>query len=165
MPTPSELYAEMTSGDRADQFGPLLSAGRYTRAAELFQARDQPGLVPIRELSAYVVGNGILGPIEAAYDLSTDPAVKALCSTALTLVRDDYRLQDADVLDPRFGAMCDMLIIAGLLTVNAEAEVDQKADILAMAQNRRTYAESLWGDGTVITRDDVALAMEVGGGE
>ena len=134
-----------------------MAAGDDVGIAFLLNRRSYRGPVPIRELSSYCVCVGVIGAVEAvAYEPTSETItiqVKALCHNVLTLIRDDYRLETVDVDDAGFGPACDGLIAAGLLTSQ------QKADILALAENRRSRAEVLWGDGVAVSIRDVSLAL------
>jgi hypothetical protein len=151
----SALRSEILDDPAGLGFAPLVAAGNDAEIAVRLGAKNYRGPVPIEELSAYCTAEGITGAIEAVAYEPTGAGItlqlKGLCRNMLTLVRDDYRLKTCDMDHPNFGAGCDGLIAAGLMT---EA---QKAAILALAENRRGRAEVLFGE--VASADDVSRAL------
>lgn len=109
-------------------------AGTSAEAAAALMNTPQPGGVSdvtryptIATLSAVCLKFGLTGRCEVALlDSATPAEVRVLASNTLTLLRDDYRLQSADVLDPDFIAGLDAFVGLGWLS---EA---QKAVILSL---------------------------------
>jgi hypothetical protein len=149
------LRSEILDDPAGLGFAPLVAAGNDAEIAARLHAKRYRGPVPIEALSAYCTDEGITGAIEAVAYEPTGGAItlelKGLCRNVLTLVRDDYRLKTCDVDHPNFGAGCDGLIVAGLMT-----EV-QKAAILALAENRRGRDEVLFGEAA--SANDVSFAL------
>lgn len=144
------LRTELTTDPLSLGYAPLLAVANDWALADLLNAKQYRGPVPLRELSAYCVTAGILGACEA---VATDPAnpveLRGLCHTVLTLIRDDFRLETADVDTAAFGAAADALVAVGLLASG------QKAAMLALAVNRASRAEVVLGYGTAVTPSDV----------
>lgn len=131
-------------------YAPFMAVANDWALADLLNAKAYRGPVPLRVLSAYCVGIGVIGGCEAVADDTSNPVrVRGLCRTVVTLIRDDYRLETADVDDPAFGAAADGLVGLGLMTI------EQKAGMLGLAESRASRAEKVLGYGTVVTPSDV----------
>lgn len=108
--------------------------------AEVLNQKRYRGPVPIIDISAYCIINGIIGACEVAAQSSETPAqLKAVCITVTTLLRDDFRLNTCDTDHPAFAFTCDALIAASLMTE------DQKADMLALGENQVSRAAQVVG--------------------
>lgn len=106
-------------------------AGNDTLCKQELDKIKTRGPVPINELSAFCIKYGVVGACEAAAWHSESPIqLKALCFTVLSLVRDDYRLETADVDDPNFVGACDLLVSNRLMAPEV------KAGIIALGDNR-----------------------------
>lgn len=145
--TPTELKTEIESGPLATTLAASWAAGNDTETARLLNVRDRPGLVPIRELSAYCLTAGITGGVLALDSMPVGAdlgggatltmQIKGLLKTVVTLVQDDYRMEEADVLGAAFSGAVDGLIALGL------AAAGDKTALQAMAQNRNSRASEL----------------------
>lgn len=156
MPTTQQLRQELDDDPAGIGYAGPLAAGDDTAVAELLNTRVFRGPVPIIDVSAYCTTRGITGMVEAtAWDQSTPLAVRGLCFGVLSILRDDMRLNVADMDDPAFDQMTDALIALGLLTAA------QKSDLHALGENRRSRAEVLWGADAGVTETDVARAKVV----
>lgn len=133
--------------------------------ASLLNAKTLRGFVPITELASYCAKNGITGAVMALLEVplgGTDspPAsltvqTKGVLHTVLSLIQIDFRLNAADADDPSFVAACDALVALGAMTAQ------QKTDVLALGEARRSRAEVLWGDGTTVTPIDCERARNL----
>jgi len=157
MPTASEIRSELQADPAGLGYSAHVAARQDSQLAAMLNAKAFRGPVPIRELSSYCIRTGVIGAVEAvAYEPTSETiplALKALCHTVLTLIRDDYRLETVDVDDPGFGPACDGLVAAGLMTTQ------NKADIMALADGRSSRAEVLWGAGVGVSVDQVSDAL------
>lgn len=143
----------------------LYAAGDDTGCAVLLNERTERGPVPLRELSAYTGPAGITGTVRALIEVPVGGEVapgvpmtlplKAALYTVETVLVTDYRLETADVDDPRFGAACDVLVSLGVMTA------DQRDDLLAMGAGRRSKAEATAGVGRAVTAADVGRARRL----
>jgi hypothetical protein len=149
------LRSEILDDPAGMGFAPLVAAGNDAEISVRLGAKNYRGPVPIVVLSAYCTSEGITGAVEAVAYEPTGGAItlqlKGLCRNMLTLIRDDPRLTTCDVDDPKFGAGCDGLIAAGLMTSA------QKTAVLALAENRRGRDEVLFGE--VASADHVSIAL------
>lgn len=158
--TPSQLRTEVESGPLAEALAPLVAAGDDAGVAALLNARAYRGPVPINELSAKCLQLGLTGGVlallevplgsEIAPGVPMSLQVKGLLHQMLTLIQTDYRLETADVDDPKFGPGCDSLISLGVI------DEAGKAALLALGANRRSRAEVLWG--VAVSASGVAAA-------
>jgi len=141
VPTLQQIKAELDNDPEALGYAALLSGNTPNdqAVADLLNARNYRGLVPIIDLSAYCTTHGITGGIEAtANNQAADIPVRGLCYSVLSVLRDDLRLNFADLDDPAFDTMTDMLVGVGLLTSQ------QQTNIKALGANRRSRAAVLW---------------------
>jgi hypothetical protein len=150
------LRTELTTDPLNLGYAPLLAVANDWAIADLLNAKQYRGPVPLRELSAYCVTQGILGACEAvATDTQNPVELRGLCHTVLTLIRDDFRLETADVDAAAFGAAADALIGVGIMSAG------QKTAMLAMAANRASRAEVLFGAGVSVGVFDVGSARNL----
>lgn len=150
-PTPQQIRAELDADPTARGYAAPRAANDWAAVAALLNARTFRGPAPLRELSAACLALGVTGSVKALLEVplgGTDSpptsltlATKAGLYKVVTLIEQDYRLEEADCDDPSFAAGCDGLIAMGFLT---EAG---KASLLALGNNRRSRAEVLWGGG------------------
>jgi hypothetical protein len=163
-PTDAELKTEILSGPLAATLAASWAAGDDATTARLMNVRNLPGLVPIRELSAYCLTANITGGVlaldsipiggEIAAGVPMTLQTKGLLKTVVTLVQDDYRLEEADVLSTEFGAALDGLIGLGLATLA------HKTALQSLAANRQSRPESLgWGS---VSPDQIGRARNNG---
>lgn len=151
---PVALSAEISSGPLRKEISPFVAAGNDNAVAEILNRKDYRGPVPIIDVSAYCTVNGITGAVEAAaHDNTNDIGVRQVCFGALSVLRNDLRLNVADLDHPAFTAITGALIASGLMTH------DQGIQIFALANNRYSRAEVLWGAGTNVSNGDVARAF------
>ena len=140
MPTPQELFAEIESGLLAADLAPLVASRDFNAVAVALNAPTRPGPVPIVEVSGYCVRQGVTGAIKAALDDAATPQpIRVVCHITLTLIEQDYRLTTLDVTDPAFGQVTGGLIAGQLMTA------EQREALAAMAANRQSRAQELWG--------------------
>lgn len=152
--TAQELLSEIQDGPLNQTLAPLVATGQDNAVATFLNLRAFRGPVPIIDVSAYCTVNGITGLIEAgAHDQTNEFMIRAACFNALSVLRNDLRLNFADLDSPAFGTLTAALIGVGYLTQ------PQAAELSALAENRASRAEVVWGQGTVITPSDVALAF------
>lgn len=157
MPTPQQVRNEITADPLGLGYATPLAVAADGTTAGLLNAKQYRGPVPIIDLSAYCTVNGISGKVEAAaYDPTSPLAVRQLCFGVLAILRNDLRLNTADVDDPSSAAMTGGLIDTGLMT---EAQRDV---ILTLANNRRSRAEVLWGAGASVDANLVGQARNLG---
>lgn len=112
--------------------------------AAALNAKTLPGYVPIREVSAYCVTQGLSGALQAmdsipiGADISPgNPMtlqIKGLLKNVLVLLLNDFRLEEVETAGAEFGVACDGLINLGIMTT------DQKAALVAMSNNRTCLA-------------------------
>ncbi len=129
----------------------LFAAGRDADVAALLNAKNQRGPVPIREISAIALESGLYGQCEVqirkAITTETE-AIHRLAFDTLTLLRDDYRLESADVDTTRFQTgLAGYVALEWMTQANADA-------ITALGANRRSKAEKDLG------RDVTAIDVE-----
>lgn len=163
MPTPAQIRSELQADPAGLGYAAPLAERRDNDLHRLMGERRFRGWVPIVELSAYCVEQGITGGILAldalpvadlpGADLPARLAVKGLLSTVRTLIQDDYRLELADTDLPAFGAALDGLIGLGVMTAG------QKAALMAMGANRRSRLDVL---GWAIGVDAISAALNEG---
>jgi len=150
------LRTELTTDPLNLGYAPLLAIANDWAIADILNTKAYRGPVPLRELSAYCVTQGILGACEAvATDTANPVELRGLCHTVLTLIRDDFRLETADVDAAAFDYAATQLVNASLLTS------EQKAAMLALAANRASRAEVLFGAGTTVGVFDVGSARNL----
>lgn len=145
MPTLAQIKAELDNDPEALGYAALLSGDTPNDqgVADLLNARTYRGMVPIIDLSAYCTTQGITGGIEAtANNQAADISVRGLCYSVLSVLRDDLRLNFADLDDPAFDTMTDLLVGVGLLTSQ------QQTALKALGENRRSRAAVLWSTAT-----------------
>lgn len=100
------------------------------------------GPVPIIDLSAYCTIEGITGLIEAtAHDQESTKQVRTLMFSVLSILRDDLRLNTADLDSPAFGYMTGGLIGLGIMSE------EQRDALYALGENRRSRAQILFDTG------------------
>ena len=162
--TPAQLKSEIDSGPLAAELAALWPAGDDTGIARVLNRRDFRGPVPLNEFSALCLQlnltGGVLALIEIPIGSDIAPgvpmtlALKGMLHQVITLVQTDYRLQMADVDDPKFGPACDGLIALGVI------DSAGKAALLALGESRRGRAEVLWG--APVNESDVSRARREG---
>jgi hypothetical protein len=115
-------------------------AQEWQTCADLLNAKTLRGYITIRELSAYCVTRGITGGVLAldTIPVGTDIApetpmtmeIKGMLKTVITLIQDDYRLEEVDTDDAAFDQVTGGLQSLGLMTA------EQTAELKAMGDNR-----------------------------
>ncbi len=145
-----------------EEFAAARLIGDHSQIAANLNTKDQRGLVPIRELSSACLLAGLTGRLDfmylslahkAALGTATEQeqAIGVGCAEALSLIRDDYRLETADIDSVRFQTALATFVLLGWLTE------EQKDDIVALGANRRSRAELALGRDC--THDDVAAVI------
>lgn len=141
MPTMQQIKAELDNDPEALGYAALLSGDTPNDqgVADLLNDRAYRGLVPIIDLSAYCTTRGITGKIEAmANKQAAADEVRELCYTVLSVLRDDLRLNYADLDSVAFDTMTDVLVSLTLLTSQ------QQTEIKALGDNRQSRCGILW---------------------
>jgi hypothetical protein len=160
MPTPLELKGELLSDPLA--LGYAAMGGRHNAVADLLNTKVYRGPVPLQEFASTCLQINLTGGVlailevplgaEIAPGVPMDITTKGLLYQVMTLVQNDYRLQWADVDDPKFGPACDGLIALGII------DSAGKAALVALGSNRQSRAEIVWGFGTAVSAADVSEA-------
>lgn len=149
---PAALASEITNDPAARGYAAHVAAGSDAGVASLLNAKTERGPVPIIDVSAYCTTRGITGALEAvAHDPAQPVELRALCFSSLSILRNDLRLNTADMDDPACDAMLGGLVSAGLITP------PQRGEIVALGAGRRSRAELLFGVG--VTQADVSKAL------
>lgn len=166
MPTPTELRAEIIDDPGGLGYAASWTVGDDSSVAAIINAPTRPGAVPIEVLASYCVTRGITGTVLALDSLSIGQTIspgvtmtleiKALLKSILTVIQIDYRLTSAEMNNPATGQMLDGAKALGIITSA------QYAEILALANNRYSRAQELWGAGASISDADVARARREG---
>lgn len=115
-------------------------------------SRNLNGLIPYSEFQRSLMQMQCWGMIRLASLKSDTPdALRAACLVAVDLLTV-YRSEGVDVSLDAFQAVLAGLVAASLVTA------DEQTAINALAANRRSRAELLWGDGTIVSVDDAMRA-------
>lgn len=140
MPLP-QAFIDLVSGS---EFDALRASRDLNGIADILNKRDQRGYVPIVEIARYC-SRGITGGVQALIEIplkseifpgvTMDIETKGALHTVLNLVQQDFRLEACDTDDPKFGAVCDMLILFTVMSA------EDKAALLALGDNRMSRAE------------------------
>lgn len=156
MPTPQQIRAELDADPLSLGYAPLVAVGNDTATAALLNAKAYRGPVPIGELSAACLALGLTGGVLALLEIPIGSDIapgatmtlqtKGLLHQMLTLIQTDYRLESADVDDPKFAPGCDALIALGVI------DAAGKTALLALGANRRSRADVLWGAAVSATQ-------------
>ncbi len=164
MPTPDELYTEITNGSLKDELAPPWKSGDDTGVAVILNRADQSGYIPPLPLLKYLADVGLI----AAFDLIRDhlllppanmsdppttPApfgIYALASRLHHAIENGLRASVAEI-----SAGCDVLVSVGLLAP------EQKTAVLAL-ETKISRAQTVWGLDVSISPNDIAAARKVG---
>jgi hypothetical protein len=164
MPTPEQLYTEITSGPLKDELATPWSNGDDTSVAAILNRADMPGYIPAAPLQKYLTETGLIAVFDVIYNHLLLPSAMnaaptaptpfglyAMASQILTTLRNNYRAAIGQI-----STGCDALISFGLITA------EQKTAILAL-EVKISQAQTVWGYDARITPDDVSKARKVGG--
>lgn len=154
------LRNEILNGPKSATLTPMFNAGDDTGVAAILNIRDERGSVPISEISAIALEIGLYGhcevqirkPVVEGNSPTGNEDIHRLAHDTLTLLRDDYRLNVADVDSVRFQAGLGAYVALGWMT---EAQANQ---ITALGANRSSRAELVVGQ--LISETDIVRARE-----
>lgn len=160
--TPAQLTAlnaELRNDPESLGYPANWNAGADNALADTLNSKQFAGPIPITELASFCCTEGITGGVmalaeipigtEIAPGVSMTVQIKGLLHTVLTLIQLDFRLTTCDVDDAKFGQVADALIGLGVMTA------EQKTAIIAMAANRLSRAEVIFGQDVLVKADDV----------
>ncbi len=129
---------------RAELALPQYAALTEREAAAALNVKDRDTLRPISsaELLAWSGQVGRFGRIEAAtVDANLSAEIQTVARVAHRMICRDTTQLDLSLPDRM--AMIDALVGAGVLIVDAEKEIDEKAELLAIATVKVSRAEQL----------------------
>lgn len=157
--TPDQLATLKSTIDGDATLAAYRNAGQDTQIADALNLRTQPGPVLYSDFQPAMLQMPCWGKIRvfgslmappAGMDLPTFQQVLGLCFVAIDLLRD-FHGATIDTSLPAFQAAMNGLVATGLMSA------DERAAVLALANNQRSRAEVLFG--VLVGQGDVSEAL------